>query len=376
MCFFVVLFTSERKLRRRANSARYPWAESDFVYSISEEEKSDILDRISNEVRKAVAQAAEDTKIQLQNKAVLAKNAMFGGRNLMYEQYDPDNETTQQQKPTQTDKHHYSIVQKSRQIEMASSCKDSNSTWDSLTDEQRKSLAQRIVVNDQHQMLYCTVPLIATSSWMKVMYFLGEYNDADSISKVSASIAQQKTNHVWLSSLSEQEQKKRIDTYLKFIVARHPFLRIIAVYKTKFDMKNEVFQRGYGRNIVKKYRHNPPPNPVGDDVKFSEFVHFLVDDADVEKMNEHWQPLYTLCRPCELQYDYILHHETVKEDAMELLNETSLDTVIPDFPVDNWDQVKAEYVRATMDQLNPALIGKLVQKYDKDLAIFSYSTLY
>lgn len=102
-----------------ANSARYPWAESDFVYSISEEEKSDILDRISNEVRKAVAQAAEDTKIQLQNKAVLAKNAstsdplkicvviislytsVFGGRNLMYEQYDPDNETAQQQKPSQ-----------------------------------------------------------------------------------------------------------------------------------------------------------------------------------------------------------------------------------------------------------------------------------
>ena len=267
-------------------------------------------------------------------------------------------------------------MQKSRQIEMASSCKGSNSTWDSLTEEQRKLLGQRIVVNDRHQMLYCMVPLIATSSWMKVLYFLGEHNEADSISKVSASIAQQKTNHVWLSSLSEAEQKKRVDTYLKFIVARHPFLRIIAVYKTKFDMKNEVFQRGYGRNIVKKYRHNPPPNPVGDDVKFSEFVQYLVDDNDVEKMNEHWQPLYTLCRPCELQYDYILHHETVKEDAMELLNETSLDTVIPDFPVDNWDQVKAEYVRSTMDQLNPALIGRLVQKYDKDLAIFSYSTLY
>ena len=46
-----------------------------MVYSISKEEKSDILDRISSEVRKAVAQAAEDTKIQLQNKAVLAKNA-------------------------------------------------------------------------------------------------------------------------------------------------------------------------------------------------------------------------------------------------------------------------------------------------------------
>lgn len=57
--------------------ATYPWAEADFAYSISEEEKSDILDRISSEVRKAVAQAAEDTKIQLQNKEALAKNASW-----------------------------------------------------------------------------------------------------------------------------------------------------------------------------------------------------------------------------------------------------------------------------------------------------------
>ena len=58
-----------------SGNARYPWAENDFVYSISQEEKSDILDRISSEVRKAVAQAAQDTRIQLQNKAALAKNA-------------------------------------------------------------------------------------------------------------------------------------------------------------------------------------------------------------------------------------------------------------------------------------------------------------
>ena len=45
------------------------------MYSISEQEKSDILDKIGSEVRKAVAQAAEDTRIQLQYKAALAKNA-------------------------------------------------------------------------------------------------------------------------------------------------------------------------------------------------------------------------------------------------------------------------------------------------------------
>lgn len=92
MCFLVVSFSSERTLRRTSKlrferlnvcinyppysaKTRYPWSERDAVYPITAEEKSDILDRISLEVRKAVAQAAEQTKIHLENKEALAKNA-------------------------------------------------------------------------------------------------------------------------------------------------------------------------------------------------------------------------------------------------------------------------------------------------------------
>lgn len=97
MCFLVVSFSSEKILRRTSKSVlcgvailgevkyinfithlaktRYPWSERDAVYPITAEEKSDILDRISSEVRKAVAQAAEETKIHLENKEALAKNA-------------------------------------------------------------------------------------------------------------------------------------------------------------------------------------------------------------------------------------------------------------------------------------------------------------
>jgi len=106
MCFLVVSFSSEKALRRTSKlsvmwgtytidiinydlwvhqmgyqsftflaKTRYPWSERDAVYPITAEEKSDILDRISSEVRKAVAQAAEETKIHLENKEALAKNA-------------------------------------------------------------------------------------------------------------------------------------------------------------------------------------------------------------------------------------------------------------------------------------------------------------
>jgi dermatan 4-sulfotransferase 1 len=36
---------------------------------------------------------------------------------------------------------------------------------------------------------------------------------------------------------------------------------------------------------------------AGDDVTFSEFVRYLLDE-DVERKNEHWMPIYNLCQPC------------------------------------------------------------------------------
>ena len=43
-------------------------------------------------------------------------------------------------------------------------------------------------------------------------------------------------------------------SYLKFVVTRHPFFRLAAAYKMKFESENAFFHERYGKEIVSLYR--------------------------------------------------------------------------------------------------------------------------
>ena len=255
-------------------------------------------------------------------------------------------------------------------------CHQRNQTWRDLSEQQRQAVAQRIVVNDEHRLLYCAVPLVGMGPWMKVMYFLGVGQGLSDISKVPAKELGTRKNFVYLSSFSPEEQERRLRSYLSFMISRHPFLRIAIAYKLKFESSNTFFHERYGREIIKKYRTGAEGEPMGQDVKFSEFVQYLVRTHNPSEMNEHWQPLETLCRPCEIDYDFILHHETLVGDSRELVSQAHLASHIPAFPIDGWDQISMQYVQSVFRKVSPSLLGKLVERYSSDFALFSYASLF
>ena len=211
---------------------------------------------------------------------------------------------------------------------------------------------------------------------MKVMYYITPQAEglAD-ISKVSGSELGSRKNFVYLNSFSLEEQEKRLNSYLSFMVSRHPFQRLAIAYKFKFESNNAFFHDRYGKVIVNKYRRGAAGgSPSGDDVKFSEFARF-VTEAESGDMNEHWLPLETLCQPCGVDYDLILHHETMERDAQELLEIAGLTSRVPKFPYDKWDSVEMTYVHRLYQDLSPALVGSLVKRYRADFGMFSYSSL-
>ena len=250
-----------------------------------------------------------------------------------------------------------------------------NHSWNDLTDEQRQAITQRMVVNDEHKILYCPIPLSGNGPWMKVMYFIGENGkDLGDISKVPSKALGNRKNFVYLNSYSREEQDRRISTYLKFMVTRHPLLRISIAYKLKFEADNTFFHERYGKDIVKKYRHGAGSNPSGNDVKFSEFVQYLAGVPG--ERNEHWESLDVLCQPCEVNYDFILHHETLHQDASEVLDQALLSDYVPTFPHDNWDSIPIEYVHGLFKKVTPASVGQLVKQYSHDFAMFSYASMF
>jgi hypothetical protein len=237
-------------------------------------------------------------------------------------------------------------------------------------------LAQRIIVNDQHKLLFCPVPLTATGPWMKVMYMLERGQHIQDMADIPSKELANRENFAYLSSYSPSEQEERVSSYLKFMVARHPFIRLATAYKMKFEANNAFFHERYGKEIVQLYRSRATGQETGSDVKFTEFVEYLLHLEDVEEMNEHWQPLQALCRPCEVGYDYILHYETLSTDSSQLLTEAGLSRQVPTLPHDVWDHVSTQYVNTLFQHITPAWIGQLVHKYQDDFAMFSYGSIF
>ena len=98
--------------------------------------------------------------------------------------------------------------------------------------------------------------------------------------------------------------------------------------------------------------------------------------AEEEELNEHWRPLASLCRPCQLDYDTVLHYETLGTDSGELLSRLGMGERVPAFPPNTWDTVAVDYVRWQLESVAPARLGQLVRRYWADFDLFSYSSAF
>ncbi|KAI4799225.1 hypothetical protein KUCAC02_017081 [Chaenocephalus aceratus] len=154
---------------------------------------------------------------------------------------------------------------------------------------------KHLVVDEDHELIYCYVPKVACTNWKRVMMVLtgrGKYSDPMEIPSNIAHIA---SNLKTLNQYSISE-------------INHP--------------PQELPQR-FGTRIVRHYRKNATQEALvnGADVKFKEFAEYLVDPATQRdgELNEHWQTIYELCHPCHIHYDMVGKYDTLEEDANYVL---------------------------------------------------------
>ena len=59
---------------------------------------------------------------------------------------------------------------------------------------------------------------------------------------------------------------------------------------------------------------------------FSEFLQSLADHTPKSiDQNIHWEPYWSACYPCDIQYDYVLKLETIEEDSEWFLHHIGVD---------------------------------------------------
>ncbi|XP_061662129.1 carbohydrate sulfotransferase 11 isoform X2 [Syngnathoides biaculeatus] len=291
-----------------------------------------------------------------------------GSRNALQELYNP----------SQAEPSGAALLHQSRRDQVADACRVY-----SASSRKRRVLTpgdlKHLVVDEDHELIYCYVPKVACTNWKRVMMVLtgrGKYSDPMEIPSNEAHIP---SNLKTLNQYSIPEINHRLKNYLKFLFVREPFERLVSAYRNKFTLKyNSSFHKRFGTRIVRRYRKNATQDALanGADVKFEEFAEYLADPATRRDgpLNEHWQTVYQLCHPCHVHYDLVGKYETLEEDANYVLRLAGVGDALR-FP----SYAKSTRTTDTMTaqffgNISAAQQVQLYQLYKLDFLMFNYST--
>lgn len=113
---------------------------------------------------------------------------------------------------------------------------------------------------------------------------------------------------------------------------------------------------------------------TGSDVTFREFIQYLISEAlassNDEDINEHWRPIFKMCLPCTIDYNFIVKYEHLIEDAemvLDMLKATHIE-----FPMTRGSRTNKK-LNSYFEQLSLQEIKKLYQFYQLDFRLFGYN---
>ncbi|KAK2152302.1 hypothetical protein LSH36_332g01009 [Paralvinella palmiformis] len=240
----------------------------------------------------------------------------------------------------------------------------------------------RIYVDDKYKLLYCEVPKVACTNWKRILLILtGKMNTTDP-TQLRSSLVHTIYQSKYLRTLNTYRPEEilfRIRQYYKFMFVREPLERIVSAYRNKFlTSYNQPFRLRYGRQIIRRYRENATKHSLqyGDDVRFNEFVQYLLDLKANEVFDIHWRHFYKLCHPCQLRYNFIGKHETLTEDVKFIFEELRIKQLFTFPEPPNKSQPTTDLTKSILANLSFKQLHDLWRLYSIDATLFGYSYRY
>lgn len=218
-------------------------------------------------------------------------------------------------------------------------------------------------MDNEHKIMFCTIPKVASTTWKRVLADLRGLKQGIFVHRPG----------LWrrLNEYQGKEKSLRLKTYFKFIFVREPLHRFLSAFKDKFIGKNRHFSKNIRKVIVKALRPKDF-DPNGDNnVTFSEFVQYY--SRDVISRNPHWRQYEDLCHPCVINYDFIGHLETLKEDATLLLKMAGIEDRVKFPPIHN--STSSSEIISYYSTVPTEYIARLAELYRNDFELFGYEFL-
>lgn len=212
-------------------------------------------------------------------------------------------------------------------------------SWD-----EKASLVPSLRVNTKLDLLYCQVPSTGVEEWQQVLEKLEEENVT---LPALLPYRRLRAGDTQLSRFNQTERRAMLGSYTKVLFVRDPFHRLIA-----------TFLQGMGISP-----------------SFSSFVQEVLDSR-MHNGSAAWKPLVSLCRPCLVQYDYVVKFGFLRQELGHLLRRAGLPVgnLLPEL-TDSQVQWTYRWLSEQMfSELSAQQRKQLSHFYRWDLAAFPFSS--
>ena len=190
--------------------------------------------------------------------------------------------------------------------------------------------------------------------------------------------------HRFLSDLAPDEARRRLQTFTSFLFVRHPLERLVSAFRDKFraSFQDRPFAVRTALEIAAHWQGRAPwqvaqqgrPQPV----TFEQFARWVADapplDPDElyppEANNEHWLPVDQLCHPCAVNYTFVGHFDTMREDAQLLFSMVNITSV--SLPKRSSTSDTASATGQLLQSLDSQTLRRVLKHYLRDFLLFGY----
>ncbi len=194
-----------------------------------------------------------------------------------------------------------------------------------------------------------------------------------------------------LTDLPKETSDTLIKDYYKFVMYRHPLERLVSAYRSKVRRRplSGIDDEQPHYNWLKKkiYKHTHPEEykewfkGAGShdvDISFRDFItYWLENDHYRTQHDEHLMPIFDLCAPCNVRYDYYGHFETFEQDARVLVEQIGTDMTYLRKEYYNQESNRTSFIALNLymelsDKQKTAVLERLSQDIDFYYHLFPY----